>query len=207
MLRIRSWNKWQGAQGNAVKRNRKKKNHNLDAPYSMQTVSVCTQLERDGNFRSFAKLVGPRYALTFFARVIMYAGLVNGLKGCIDISRSEFGRWVLSTPDDHVGKKLGEKVYDALLLAGLAVEVGPGSSPASEPGSRPGQGGGHCIDKWSEEKRPDPGPSDAESGASRGSATASPDGPASPRSGMESLRDVAQRLGIADKASKAKGVA
>jgi hypothetical protein len=156
-LRIRAWNKWQGAQCAAVKRNRKKKNHNLCAPYSMQAVSICTQIERDGNFRLFAREVGPRNALTFFLRVIIAAGQADGMKGAIEVSRSEIGRWVLSTPDDRVGKRLGENVYDALILSHLCTEFSTGFSPASGPGSGPGQEGGHCIDMDSKVKDRDPG--------------------------------------------------
>jgi len=156
-LRIRSWNKWQGAQCGAVKRNRKKKKHAVGAPYSMQTVSVCTQIERDGDFRLFAKEVGPRCALTFFIRILTAAGVADGMKGEIDISRSEFGRWVLSTPDDRVAKKLGGKVYDALLLSNLCSEFNTGSSPVSNPISRPSQGAPHSRVVLSREKDRDPG--------------------------------------------------
>jgi len=196
-LRIRSWNKWQGAQVNAVKRNRRKKKHAEGAPYSMQAINLCTQLERDGDFRVFAREIGPRNALTFFVRIIMAAGVADGMKGAIDINRSELGRWVLSTPDDRVGRKLGEKTYDALIIARLCTEFSTGLSPVSRPGSdsvsRPVRVGGHCDGMGRDETNPDPGLGRPES-SDGGSPSTSPDGSVSPPSGYAQFHDAATNL-------------
>lgn len=127
MLRIRSWAKWQRGIISTVRKSRETRQKNgqdvdMDAPLSMQHISIATSWDRDF-VDGFGQLVGQRNAETYFLRVLQYVALHDGFTGECPVDREEFGEIVLSRRRDRVSRKEGEKVYDALVASGLAEQV------------------------------------------------------------------------------------
>jgi len=121
-LYLRGWDQWQKALIGRIQRTRRSKGHSETAPFVMPTVLISTILETDERYVTFSRAVGPRSALTFYVRVLIYAGTKNGLAGMVDVPAEKFGRHVLSTLDDTVSKRIGLDVHNALLSSGLAGE-------------------------------------------------------------------------------------
>lgn len=128
-IRIKAWEKWQGACISRVKRNRKWRNESaahpnsdVNGPFSMQSVSVSTSFDAD--FVRFLAEFPRRSGEAFWLRTLQYAGLHGAMFGTIDVDRRLFGPIVLSRPWDVVSRALGAKVYDALLAHGLCSDDG-----------------------------------------------------------------------------------
>ncbi|MCE9635778.1 MAG: hypothetical protein K8T90_08745 [Planctomycetes bacterium] len=164
MLRIRSWERWQRPFIYEVTRRRKDKG----APVTMRYVALAADLddepsdgEDEGNWRRFARLVGPRQAETMLVRVLQYVATKAALTGQIRVSRESFGAVVLSRDLDVVSRADGERVYDALVLSAIAEDPAgqmsgdasgemtghvsgqlPGHSSGPLPGQSPGEPSG-----------------------------------------------------------------
>jgi hypothetical protein len=115
-LRIVKWFEWQRRALYDSTRGRAKDGR-LKRRLSYVALSVeCTGKE----FLAFAAAVGGRNAETFWVRTIQYVGLHAPETGVLTgISRRNFAQ-VLSRPHDSVKPGTAAKVFDALLLSGLA---------------------------------------------------------------------------------------
>lgn len=136
MIRLTSWEKWQGPTIKRVQRNREYKRSQgqsapgQDAPFSMSNVAVCTSF--GSAFLRFSDALGPKNGRAsdgLLLRVLQYAGLHSALRGEIHVTANKFGPIVLSRPWDLVSVRRGKEVYAALLSSGVAVEIGSGLYP------------------------------------------------------------------------------
>lgn len=118
MLKLRSWDKWQGRGIADVRRMRETRGTSPDRPYAMGYVILATALDED--FRAFAEIVGGKVAETYFVRVVQYAGLNAAFSGEVKVRRALFGPVVLTREWDVVSAAAGQRVYDALISSGLA---------------------------------------------------------------------------------------
>lgn len=133
-LHVTSWHKFQTTAIANITRSRTRQNEKLvrqglqplplGRPYTMEKLLIARQFDR--NFAVFAKIVGTRQAETFWVRTLQFVADGQGLSGMIHVPRIQFGAVVLSRRSpyrDVVSAKLGGKVWDALIAAGLAAEV------------------------------------------------------------------------------------
>lgn len=128
MLRIRKFTDWQSnalAKIHSTRKGRitdgKAHPDSLKHAVSLQTISVSTVL--DGNFATFAGLIGGSVAETYFLRTLQFVANGYALTGDVPIEREKFGPVVLTRRHDIVSPAKGAKVYDALIQSGIAVRL------------------------------------------------------------------------------------
>lgn len=135
-IEIPSWRNWQKPFIRHTVMRRKPKDK--DAPVVMKYIIVGVNFDDDprpgedeGNWRKFARLVGPRVAETLLLRTLQWIGDNAALTGIIKVERHMFGPVVLTTRLDAVKPEEGEVVFDALLASGIAQWVRSTSASAA----------------------------------------------------------------------------
>lgn len=151
MIFIRNWEQWQGRWLAEVRRLRKSRKTDPEAPYSLPAVRIASNL--NPRFSKFAVKVGGAGAEAYFLRSLQYAGIHRAFSGGIDVDRELFGALVLSRPWDHVDAQEGGRIFDLLIDSGLCVRKR----------SRPKSGGRPAANRKPTLGRrvgddPDPGP-------------------------------------------------
>lgn len=144
MLRIRSWEKWQGRAMKELLAKRRVRGQDLGLPVALIYFRMATHLGKE--FLHFARLVRGRAAETFLVRVLQYLAERGSREGSVEVSRERWGAVVLSREWDRVTLKVGQRVHDALIESGIAVstphadlfnslslETGPEAGPRTDP--------------------------------------------------------------------------
>lgn len=137
MLRIAGWEAWQGRHLKDVRRRRDERGTAESRPYSMPYFALASHLS--GNFPAFADAVNGSKAVGYWVAVLSYVAMHDPLGGTLNVPRHRFGPVVLTASWHVVSTREGGKVFDALVSAGLAVDVGAEGEPGS--GTRPGHDG------------------------------------------------------------------
>lgn len=139
-LRLVAWIAWQRPFIYETQRKRVDKS----APVVMKYIAFATRLddepragEAEGNWSRFKRLVGARVAETWLIRTLQYVGEKSALDGVVRLDRDSFCL-ALSRDGDVVKPAEGAKVYDALILSGIAEEWAPGVTAGVPPGQLPG---------------------------------------------------------------------
>lgn len=146
MIRIRSWAKWQGPAVYEIVRKRKKDARPM--PVILGYVAVATNFDdKTGNFERFAALVGGGIlARGYLTMVFGYVAREDASSDIVRCGPDQFGNLVLSDRTISTPPRIGRKVYEALILSGIAEEIDPTkeaqsgrepSPPDSPPDSRP----------------------------------------------------------------------
>ncbi len=174
MLRIRSWEKWQGEA--VYDRLRKRKPTGRSKPLSLTYIAVATNLDDlSGNFVRLAKTLGGGVnARGFLLMVLGYVGRNSPTTGVVRCSREQFGSLVLTDSTQTTTKAMGARVYDALIESGIASEIAEADvaeiipPPRHLPGKLPGKTAGNLPGNLpgAEEKRRESPPSPPSGGAS-----------------------------------------
>lgn len=159
MIRIRAWTKWQGPAVYQIVRKRVKGARHL--PVVLNYVAVATNFDdKTGNFERFAALVGGGIlARGYLTMVFGHMAREDASTDILRCGPDQFGHLVLSDRSISTPPRVGRKVYEALILSGIAEEIEPAkeaksgrepSPPDSRPDSPPsglpsGRGRLDCI--------------------------------------------------------------
>lgn len=133
MIRIRSWAKWQGPAVYEIVRKRKKDARPM--PVILGYVAVATNFDdKTGNFERFAALVGGGIlARGYLTMVFGHMAREDASTDILRCGPDQFGHLVLSDRSISTPPRIGRKVYEALILSGIAEEVDPLKEARSGP--------------------------------------------------------------------------
>ncbi len=123
MLKVRSWERWQGDA--LYDRLRKRTKSGRTKPISLVFIAIATDLDDpSGNFKRFADAVGGGVmARGYLLAVLGHAGRHAATTGVVRCAREQLGPVVLTDRLDTVSSARGVKVYDALVASGIAEEI------------------------------------------------------------------------------------